>query len=107
MVNQIFINYSETISNCFRAQTGVGCKKRRVEGSHETPKKSGRTRKACVRRGIVVRTHGPTILGRSAAGAGLELRYYGATWCAPCHRVEPMIDRWAAGHTDLRIVKLD
>jgi thiol-disulfide isomerase/thioredoxin len=46
-------------------------------------------------------------LGRSAAGAELELRYYGATWCAPCHRVEPMVDRWAAGHPDLRIVKLD
>ena len=46
-------------------------------------------------------------LGRSAAGAELELRYYGASWCAPCHRVEPMVDRWAAGHPDLRIVKLD
>ena len=46
-------------------------------------------------------------LGRSAAGAELELRYYGATWCAPCHRVEPMVDRWAAAHPDLRIVKLD
>jgi thiol-disulfide isomerase/thioredoxin len=47
------------------------------------------------------------ILGHSAAGAELELRYYGATWCAPCHRVEPMVDRWVADHSDLRIVKLD
>ena len=47
------------------------------------------------------------ILGRSAAGAELELRYYGATWCAPCHQVEPMVYRWAAEHRDLRIVKLD
>jgi len=47
------------------------------------------------------------ILGRSAAGAELELRYYGATWCGPCHRVEPMVDRWAAEHPDLRLVKLD
>jgi thiol-disulfide isomerase/thioredoxin len=47
------------------------------------------------------------ILGRSAAGAELELRYYGATWCAPCHRVEPMVDRWVAEHPDLRVVKLD
>jgi thiol-disulfide isomerase/thioredoxin len=46
-------------------------------------------------------------LGRSAAGAELELRYYGASWCAPCHRVEPMVDRWAAGHPGLRIVKFD
>ena len=44
---------------------------------------------------------------RSALGAELELRYYGAIWCAPCHRVEPMVDRWAAEHPDLRIVKLD
>ncbi len=47
------------------------------------------------------------ILGRSAAGAELELRYYGATWCGPCHRVEPMVDRWVAEHPDLRLVKLD
>lgn len=47
------------------------------------------------------------ILGRSAAGAELELRYYSATWCGPCHRVEPMVDRWVAEHPDLRIVKLD
>jgi thiol-disulfide isomerase/thioredoxin len=47
------------------------------------------------------------VLGRSAAGAELELRYYGATWCAPCHRVEPMVDRWADKHPDLRLVKLD
>ena len=47
------------------------------------------------------------ILGHSASAAELELRYYGATWCAPCHRVEPMVDRWAAVHPDLRIVKLD
>jgi thiol-disulfide isomerase/thioredoxin len=47
------------------------------------------------------------ILARSAAGAELELRYYGATWCAPCHRVEPMVDGWAAGHPGLRLVKLD
>jgi thiol-disulfide isomerase/thioredoxin len=47
------------------------------------------------------------ILGQSASGAELELRYYGAAWCAPCHRVEPMVDRWAAAHPDLRIVKLD
>ena len=46
-------------------------------------------------------------LGRSAAGADLKLRYYGATWCAPCHRVEPMVDRWVAEHPDLSIVKLD
>ena len=48
-----------------------------------------------------------SILGHSASGAELELRYYGATWCAPCHRVEPMVDGWAAEHPDLRIVKLD
>jgi thiol-disulfide isomerase/thioredoxin len=42
-----------------------------------------------------------------AAAAELELRYYGAEWCAPCHRVEPMVDRWAAGHPDVRLVKLD
>ena len=47
------------------------------------------------------------ILGRSAAGSELQLRYYGATWCAPCHRVGPMVDRWVAEHPDLRIVKLD
>ncbi len=47
------------------------------------------------------------IVGRSAAGAELELRYYGATWCGPCHRVEPMVDRWVAEHPDLRLVKLD
>jgi thiol-disulfide isomerase/thioredoxin len=47
------------------------------------------------------------ILGRGAAGAELELRYYGASWCAPCHRVEPMVDRWADKHPDLRMVKLD
>jgi thiol-disulfide isomerase/thioredoxin len=47
------------------------------------------------------------ILCSNAAGAELELRYYGATWCAPCHRVEPMVDRWADKHPDLRIVKLD
>lgn len=46
-------------------------------------------------------------MGRFAAGADLELRYYGADWCAPCHKVEPMVDRWAAEHPDLRIVKLD
>jgi len=46
-------------------------------------------------------------LGRSAAGAELELRYYGATWCGPCHRVEPMVDRWVAEHPGLRFVKLD
>jgi thiol-disulfide isomerase/thioredoxin len=40
-------------------------------------------------------------------GTELQLRYYGATWCAPCHRVGPMIDRWVAEHPDLRIVKLD
>ncbi len=43
----------------------------------------------------------------SAGAAELELRYYGAEWCAPCHRVEPMVDRWAAAHPDLRLVKLD
>jgi thiol-disulfide isomerase/thioredoxin len=48
-----------------------------------------------------------SVLGRGAAGAELELRYYGATWCAPCHRVEPMVDRWADKHPDLRLVKLD
>jgi len=47
------------------------------------------------------------ILGRPAVGAELELRYYGATWCAPCHWVEPMVDRWAAEHPGLRMVKLD
>jgi thiol-disulfide isomerase/thioredoxin len=47
------------------------------------------------------------ILGRSAVGAELQLRYYGATWCAPCHQVGPMVDRWVAEHPDLRIVKLD
>ena len=47
------------------------------------------------------------ILGRSAAGAELELRYYGATWCGPCHRVEPMVARWVAEHPDLRLVKLN
>ena len=47
------------------------------------------------------------IVGRSAAGAELQLRYYAATWCAPCHRVGPMVDRWVAEHPDLRIVKLD
>jgi thiol-disulfide isomerase/thioredoxin len=47
------------------------------------------------------------LIGRSAAGAELELRYYGATWCAPCHQVEPMVDRWVGRHPDLRIVKLD
>jgi thiol-disulfide isomerase/thioredoxin len=47
------------------------------------------------------------ILGRSAAGAELQLRYYGATWCAPCHQVGLMVDRWVAEHPDLRIVKLD
>ena len=47
------------------------------------------------------------LVDRSAAGAELELRYYGATWCAPCHRVEPMVERWVAAHPDLRIVKLD
>ncbi len=46
-------------------------------------------------------------VGRSAAGAELELRYYGAAWCAPCHQVEPMVERWAAEHPDLRVVKLD
>jgi thiol-disulfide isomerase/thioredoxin len=43
----------------------------------------------------------------SAAAAELELRYYGAEWCAPCHVVEPMVDRWAAANPDLRLVKLD
>ena len=47
------------------------------------------------------------IFGRSAAGAELELRYYGAVWCGPCHKVEPMVYRWVAEHPDLRIVKLD
>jgi len=47
------------------------------------------------------------ILDRPAAGGELELRYYGATWCGPCHRVEPMVDRWVAEHPDLRLVKLD
>jgi thiol-disulfide isomerase/thioredoxin len=47
------------------------------------------------------------ILGRSAAGTELQLRYYGATWCAPCHQVGPMVERWVAEHPDLRIVKLD
>src|SRR5262249_18738751 len=47
------------------------------------------------------------ILGRAAAGDELQLRYYGATWCAPCHQVGPMVDRWAAEHPDLHIVKLD
>jgi thiol-disulfide isomerase/thioredoxin len=47
------------------------------------------------------------IVGRAAAGAELELRYYGATWCAPCHQVGPMVDRWVASHPDLHIVKLD
>ena len=47
------------------------------------------------------------IFGRSVDAAELELRYYGATWCAPCHKVEPMVDRWAAEHPSLRIVKLD
>jgi thiol-disulfide isomerase/thioredoxin len=47
------------------------------------------------------------ILDGSAVGAELELRYYGATWCAPCHRVEPMVDLWAAQHPGLRIVKFD
>lgn len=42
-----------------------------------------------------------------AAGAELELRYYGAEWCAPCHKVEPMVDQWASGHPDVRLVKLD
>lgn len=46
------------------------------------------------------------IPGLAAAGE-LEVRYYGAVWCAPCHQVEPMVDRWAADHPDLRIVKLD
>jgi len=45
--------------------------------------------------------------GRFAAAAELELRYYGAVWCGPCHQVEPMVERWAAEHPDLRIVKLD
>jgi thiol-disulfide isomerase/thioredoxin len=43
----------------------------------------------------------------SAVGAELELRYYGAEWCAPCHRVEPMVERWAAAHPNVRLVKLD
>ena len=47
------------------------------------------------------------LLGRSASGAELELRYYGATWCAPCQQVEPMVERWAAEHPDLRMTKLD
>ena len=47
------------------------------------------------------------ILGRPSAGADLELRYYGATWCAPCHTVEPMVERWATKQRGLRIVKLD
>jgi thiol-disulfide isomerase/thioredoxin len=47
------------------------------------------------------------IFAQSAVGAELELRYYGATWCAPCHKVEPMVDRWAAEHPGLRVVKLD
>src|SRR5262245_42317090 len=47
------------------------------------------------------------LLGRSASAAELELRYYGAAWCAPCHQVEPMVERWAAEHPDLRVTKLD
>jgi thiol-disulfide isomerase/thioredoxin len=47
------------------------------------------------------------VLGRPSAGADLELRYYGATWCAPCHTVEPMVERWATKQPGLRIVKLD
>ncbi len=44
---------------------------------------------------------------RSAVAGELELRYYGAEWCAPCRKIEPMVERWAATHGDLRIVKLD
>lgn len=44
---------------------------------------------------------------KTAAGAELELRYYGAEWCAPCHKVEPMVDQWASAHRDVRLVKLD
>jgi thiol-disulfide isomerase/thioredoxin len=47
------------------------------------------------------------IFGSSAHGAELELRYYGASWCGPCHRVEPIVDRWVAEHPGLRLVKLD
>jgi thiol-disulfide isomerase/thioredoxin len=44
---------------------------------------------------------------QAAVSAELELRYYGAEWCAPCRRVEPMVRRWAARHPDVRLVKLD
>jgi thiol-disulfide isomerase/thioredoxin len=46
-------------------------------------------------------------LSRSAASGELELHYYGADWCAPCQRVEPMVDRWAAEHPDIKFIKLD
>ncbi len=47
------------------------------------------------------------ILDRPATAAELELRYYWASWCGPCHRVGPMVDRWATEHPGLRLVKLD
>jgi len=33
--------------------------------------------------------------------------YYWATWCAPCHRVRPMVERWAADHPEVRLVAVD
>ena len=34
MVNQVFLYYSETISDCLHAPASVGCKKRSAGGSH-------------------------------------------------------------------------
>lgn len=30
-----------------------------------------------------------------------------ATWCAPCHTVGPMVDRWAARHPEVQIQRMD
>jgi len=30
------------------------------------------------------------------AAGPVTVVYYSATWCAPCHKVRPMVERWAA-----------
>src|SRR5262245_10747145 len=92
MVNQIFLNHLETISDCFGARTGVACtkprrrklaKKGRVGGSDDPPVSGGRAGMASARARVMVRTRGPALCsrlhlrpvgGRRRAGAPLLRR---------------------------------
>jgi len=40
------------------------------------------------------------------AAGPVTVVYYSATWCAPCHKVEPMVRTWAAIHS-FTVIKID